>query len=432
LNVKKTEIEHKVVPSGGCAGVVALSLSLNNFKIPLGYGDLKMKIRIEFLPRFFGRQYLLQILVVCVVLMAAHQCFCADYSVVQWRNNNGGGVGFSNESSVSVSRDLPWRKPSTSGVDSFNRDSQHVIPLPEAESRIVLAQHIEHSLQPPTTMTTTPTPPLPGMPVNKPVDPYEQERFKRNVPAPTPNPPTGATNTPLTSKPTKSATSTESSKSAELVISKKLPKTTQSDSSAAKSNDNVDVGRTQPSNPEPIKDQLSNNPNVPNDLSPDVLSGSFTPNSVDINVPTHDCKVVGFKPINEISCDIKPRPGQLPDECPLTSEPYAGRNFRQTCFQWKASAVCTKGAYFENAQLERYGHSVCPVLEPVISGVKFFTTIPILPYKAGLTPPNECVYTLGHYRVGNCAPHTLDPLPISVRAILFEGAAVAGAAAIIP
>lgn len=138
------------------------------------------------------------------------------------------------------------------------------------------------------------------------------------------------------------------------------------------------------------------------------------------------------KSIKDISVDIKPMPMTLPKECPLHSTDYSGRHYSQTCFQWKAAALCTKGAYFEDVQLERYGHSVCPALEPVISGARFFLTVPMLPYKMGLQTPDECVYTLGHYRAGSCAPHMLDPFPISVRAMLFEGAAVAGAVALIP
>lgn len=138
------------------------------------------------------------------------------------------------------------------------------------------------------------------------------------------------------------------------------------------------------------------------------------------------------KSVMDISYDIRPMPGSLPKECPLRTTPYAGRNFNRTCFQWKASALCTKGAYFEDVQLERYGHSVCPVMEPVISGARFFLTVPMLPYKMGLQTPDECVYTLGHYRADSCSPHMLDPFPITVRAMLFEGAAVAGAVALIP
>jgi hypothetical protein len=50
----------------------------------------------------------------------------------------------------------------------------------------------------------------------------------------------------------------------------------------------------------------------------------------------------------------------------------------------------------------------------------------------GIELPNECMYTLGHYRPGSCAPYYLDPIPLSARAALFEGAVIAGGVAIIP
>jgi hypothetical protein len=50
----------------------------------------------------------------------------------------------------------------------------------------------------------------------------------------------------------------------------------------------------------------------------------------------------------------------------------------------------------------------------------------MLPYNIGLQTPNECIYTLGYYRPGSCAPYKIDPLPISVRAVLFEAGVVTG------
>jgi hypothetical protein len=143
---------------------------------------------------------------------------------------------------------------------------------------------------------------------------------------------------------------------------------------------------------------------------------------------------ITLKSIQDISHDIRPtQVGELPEECVLDSTPYYGRQFSQSCVHWKASGVCTKAAYFEDVQLERYGHTVVgPVLQPIVSGAKFFTTIPMLPYKMGVTPPNECVYTLGHYRAGNRSPYMVEPFPISARGALFQAGAVAGAVAVIP
>jgi hypothetical protein len=101
---------------------------------------------------------------------------------------------------------------------------------------------------------------------------------------------------------------------------------------------------------------------------------------------------------------------------------FAGRDFAPTLFTWKASGTCHKPLYFEDVQLERYGHSWNPVIQPFASAAHFFVSVPLLPYKMGLRPPNECVYTLGYYRPGNCAPYMLEPIPFSLRAALFEGA----------
>ena len=151
-----------------------------------------------------------------------------------------------------------------------------------------------------------------------------------------------------------------------------------------------------------------------------------------------------FTKIGELSSDISAEAGQLPRECALTEKtirPFAagevrrnaiGQPFASTNFTWKASALCHKPLYFEDVHLERYGHSWGPRVQPVISGAKFFLTIPLLPYKMGLYPPCECIYSLGYYRPGSCAPYMLDPFPLSIRAALVEGAAVTGAAFLIP
>ena len=123
----------------------------------------------------------------------------------------------------------------------------------------------------------------------------------------------------------------------------------------------------------------------------------------------------------------------FPCECPLgEGEQLAPRLWASTIFTWKASGLCHKPLYFEEVHLERYGHSWGPYLDPAISAAHFFTAIPLLPYKMGLEPPNECIYTLGYYRPGNCAPYLLDPIPFSARGALFQAGAVVGVGAIVP
>jgi len=141
-----------------------------------------------------------------------------------------------------------------------------------------------------------------------------------------------------------------------------------------------------------------------------------------------------FRPVTEITTDITPR-GQLPNECPLTDKVVdieQARPWAPITYTWKAAGLCHKPLYFEQVHLERYGHSWGPYVQPFVSGAHFFLTVPVLPYKMGLKPPHECVYTLGYYRPGNCAPYMLDPIPLSVRAGLAQAGAWVGGIAVIP
>jgi hypothetical protein len=122
----------------------------------------------------------------------------------------------------------------------------------------------------------------------------------------------------------------------------------------------------------------------------------------------------------------------VPTECTLGDDQYTPRAWDQVTFTWKASALCHKPLYFEEVGLERYGHSMGPVLEPVHSGAHFFLNVAFLPYKMGINPPHECQYALGYYRPGNCAPWLVPQVPISLRGALFQGTAALGLVYLFP
>jgi hypothetical protein len=142
--------------------------------------------------------------------------------------------------------------------------------------------------------------------------------------------------------------------------------------------------------------------------------------------------VKDLKKISQLTTNISPSPGEMPQNCPWGGEPFQPRCWSPVMFTWTASALCHHPLYFEDVQVERYGHALGPWLQPFASATLFYLTLPILPYKMGLELPNECMYTLGYYRPGDCAPYMLDPLPLSVRAGLFEAGAWVGGAAAIP
>ncbi|MFO1063174.1 MAG: hypothetical protein U0892_04810 [Pirellulales bacterium] len=122
----------------------------------------------------------------------------------------------------------------------------------------------------------------------------------------------------------------------------------------------------------------------------------------------------------------------LPSSCGAAYEDYTGRDFIPSAVEWKASGLCHKPLYFEEVQLERYGHEVGPVLQPVITTAHFFGNVAVLPYKMGIHPPQECQYALGYYRPGSCAPYMLPPVPISLRGAAAQAKVVIAGAALIP
>ena len=148
--------------------------------------------------------------------------------------------------------------------------------------------------------------------------------------------------------------------------------------------------------------------------------------------PMYECpSPEDIDPLSKVVLDIAP-PKPLPTPCKLETGTFEERNWAPTTFMWKASGLCHKPAYFEQVQLERYGHSTGPYTQPLASAAHFFLTVPILPYKMGLYPPGECMYTLGYYRPGSCAPYLLDPLPLSIRAGVAQAGVMTGLALLIP
>ena len=116
----------------------------------------------------------------------------------------------------------------------------------------------------------------------------------------------------------------------------------------------------------------------------------------------------------------------IPTECLIRPGQVATRDWTKTTFTWKASSVCHKSLFFEDVQLERYGHSAGPVLQPLISGAHFFSNVAMIPYNAGVYPATECHYVLGYYRPGECAPWLLPAFPLSKRGAAMETAGLLG------
>jgi hypothetical protein len=122
----------------------------------------------------------------------------------------------------------------------------------------------------------------------------------------------------------------------------------------------------------------------------------------------------------------------LPQECLLDHPEFKPRHWTPSKITWKASNLVHKPLYFEEVNLERYGHTPGPFLEPIVSSAHFFVNIAVMPYKMGVHLPNECQYAFGYYRPGNCAPWITPPVPLSLRGALFQTGAVVGTVLLVP
>ena len=122
----------------------------------------------------------------------------------------------------------------------------------------------------------------------------------------------------------------------------------------------------------------------------------------------------------------------LPNECLLQQVAYTPRTWSPITMTWAASNLCHKPLYFQEVNLERYGHTAGPIAQPIISSAHFFANIAVLPYKMGVHSPHECQYALGYYRPGNCAPWIIPPVPLSVKGSLYQAAAMTGTALLVP
>ncbi len=124
--------------------------------------------------------------------------------------------------------------------------------------------------------------------------------------------------------------------------------------------------------------------------------------------------------------------GKLPASRPLPT----GLDRTQPAFpivkQWEHGGFCHKPLYFQDTMLERHGHERFPYMQPVASGVRFFGTLPVLPYLMTLHPPQEDISVLGHYRAGSAAPCLRERPPYDKHALRVQVLSAGAAAVIIP
>lgn len=82
--------------------------------------------------------------------------------------------------------------------------------------------------------------------------------------------------------------------------------------------------------------------------------------------------------------------------------------------------------YFEDVAAERYGQSIGPLAQPVVSTGRFLVHAALLPYQMGVDSPQRLQYDVGYARPGSPTPAVRERLPFSMRGLVYQGAATTG------
>ena len=121
-----------------------------------------------------------------------------------------------------------------------------------------------------------------------------------------------------------------------------------------------------------------------------------------------------------------------PQMVQLSDSPYEGRLFGDSVFCWQASDLWYNPLYFEDAPLERYGHTCCCAVQPFVSAGKYSAQLLFIPYQMSIDPICKCVYPLGWYRPGECAPKKCYQPPLNLDAAVTTAGFYTGMSYIFP
>lgn len=112
--------------------------------------------------------------------------------------------------------------------------------------------------------------------------------------------------------------------------------------------------------------------------------------------------------------------------------PAPVRVYEPVRFAWEASNFAYNPLYFEDPSLERYGHAFPDYVQPFVSVGKFGAQLMGLPYQTAIDPVHKCVYPLGWYMPGECAPKLCYQVPWNAEAAGVEAGVAAGLIFLIP
>jgi hypothetical protein len=145
----------------------------------------------------------------------------------------------------------------------------------------------------------------------------------------------------------------------------------------------------------------------------------------------------GDRPIGDMTANIAAPTGTFPtnaaaDHFTIGLESHQPRPWDGTAYFWDAPALCYRPLRYEDINLERYGYTHFPILQPAISGGRFVADTIFLPYDMTVHSRRECIYILGHYRPGSPVPFRHHWPEWDLKAAAVQGAAVTGLFFVIP
>lgn len=118
--------------------------------------------------------------------------------------------------------------------------------------------------------------------------------------------------------------------------------------------------------------------------------------------------------------------GRLPDAVPLPFGPDRDEGWTYSTKQWVAPVFFHQPTYYEDQMLENHGHEAHPMLQPMISGARFYTGILFTPYLYCLNGPLEDISSAGRYRPGSVAPALRQRAPYDGYALGAQALSVGG------
>ena len=152
------------------------------------------------------------------------------------------------------------------------------------------------------------------------------------------------------------------------------------------------------------------------------------------------------RPIGQVNIDLRPKPksgnnavpenlaeetmGQSPVIQASTSDEMSGEMVFAKPLNHD-DLFAYHPLYFEEANLERYGRT-CGPLQPALSGLRFFATIPSLPYAMTVCKPYKTYTNRWPYEAGWGAPKVKELRPLEAKPSLVQAGAITGLLFVLP